>query len=523
MKPGISGLFILFCFIFLTGGCDQTPYGSLPDYQKMSAAEIDDLIETGLTAWRTPGSIDAGASCSGCHAPDGFDLAFIDFNDFHVRRRGAMHVGGEHSELSASRIEDIVNMIHAIRVKYNITPEEPLEYRPFQPGRQALAEASVGNREAEFLTHLQESGFRFATVPVLSKEEAFLQKEEWVNVDPNQIRIGIPLVRWSEDPQYSQSDTPLADWLPALPVLPKPGKEQQWFSLQNDYLRSSSDTNLKAVFKRLDEFTYIPFDGIVASLMLQKYRAVMIAQHLFRKEAASNAFKNTAAAGKRSVLRVYGENPFLRVSGMAYQLRNEELNILGGNLIQRYQLEKNKDEQLAELQHSWYWLSWILDPALNYNLPFAEKSDTPDPIFLPGFTDDYPVHYTYLITKSAVDSAFLAHSGLTCFVEPVLPSVIISAGPLPSEEQEQILFIENTWRMALHIFLDQTDESSLESCPLDRGSYSPLAEQETVAKWHQTITEIEAGFKIFNSRNMDYNLELTKQVRDRLQTLKREK
>src|SRR5690625_1146312 len=124
----------------------------------MSAAVIDDLIETGLTAWRIPGSIDAVASCSGCHAPDGFDLAFIDFNDFHVRRRGAMHVGGEHSELSASRIEDIVNMIHAIRVEYNITPEEPREHRAFQPGRQALADASVGNPEAEILAHHRANG-----------------------------------------------------------------------------------------------------------------------------------------------------------------------------------------------------------------------------------------------------------------------------------------------------------------------------------------------------------------------------
>src|SRR5690625_7525470 len=125
--------------------------------------------------------------------------------------------------------------------------------------------------------------------------------------------------------------------------------------------------------------------------MLQKYRAVMIAQHFFRKEAASNAFKNTAAAGKRSVLRVYGENPFLRVSGMAYQLRNEELNILGGNLIQRYQLEKNKDEQLEELQHSWYWLSWILELELNYNLLFVEMLISLDTIILLCF------HYTFTI------------------------------------------------------------------------------------------------------------------------------
>ncbi|TVP98334.1 MAG: hypothetical protein EA359_18430, partial [Balneolaceae bacterium] len=274
--PGLKVCFIAAIFL-IQAGCNTTTYNSVPDYENMTDEELVDLIETGMKAWRMNGSVESGASCAGCHAPDAFDLAYIRFSDFEIRRRGAIHVGKEPNELNASRLEDIINMIHSLRVKHGITPQVPSEFRPFQPGSKILKESGILGPDEKFGLELRARGLTIINHQIFTIGEAVQSRKELIELDLWHLPIGISLNRWSVDPYSSTQHLTLADWLPVLPVMPKSGKEQQWYSLHDEYLANPSAEQLDRMLHAIDDLAVVPFSGNGAAFSVQKYKAMLIA------------------------------------------------------------------------------------------------------------------------------------------------------------------------------------------------------------------------------------------------------
>src|SRR5262249_54960816 len=103
--------------------------------------QADEAYARGLKAWRTQGSVDNNA-CVFCHGPDAMDLAYLGYSDAQMYRRGFTHV-------DQAIIDDVVDMVHALRAKFNITqPSDPAKTRPFQPGGEVLPGSTMAERDA---------------------------------------------------------------------------------------------------------------------------------------------------------------------------------------------------------------------------------------------------------------------------------------------------------------------------------------------------------------------------------------
>ncbi len=431
--------------VFAVSGCSDLPYAGMPEYNRMLPEEIDGLIETGLKAWRTSGSIEMGASCSGCHAPDALDLAYFDYSDFTLRRRGSEHVSRNIAELNASQLEDIVNLVHALRVKHSIEPKPNREFLPFQPGSVLLPGNNGPDKDDALAAFFANESFRFATVPLLSRHEALLQKEEWKELDIRQIPLGIPLSLWSEDPFYGTEHASLADWLPALPVIPKPGFEESWFEFQDRYLRYPTDDNLLVILDRVGVYTKLSFDGNGAELMQEKYKAMLIAQHYFRlgmNGGSHGGKEHTRRDGLTEALSPVMKNVFQEIAERAcyYQMTLPELP---DDLLNRYGPAEHIADQMKLIHEKWLWKSWLADPFTFY-LRSGEGETCEE-------NTDLPLHLAYRAAKSSVGTNFGPVRHQRHFISVVFP---VTENPGPAA----ILIIENSYRMFLYLMTEDLAE-----------------------------------------------------------------
>ena len=175
----------------------------------LHAAPFDQAkIDAGLQVWRNqPDS--RGRSCADCHgAPDAFDLAYFNFTDDDIRRRGTPnHVGTVDTE-------KVVELVREIRKKYDITnPVDPRTTRVFQPGGTPLAGANPTERDAAFMQELQTKIPILATGNVNSKATADSAIAELLAYDLRTERNGILFPIWSEDIFFGQQHGRLTDWI----------------------------------------------------------------------------------------------------------------------------------------------------------------------------------------------------------------------------------------------------------------------------------------------------------------------
>jgi hypothetical protein len=383
-----SGL--LLAFIIILGSCNSNTYNSLPDYYDMTDEELDQLIKTGMNAWRMNGSIETGASCASCHAPDGFDLAFIRFSDFDIRRRGSMHVGKGQDELNASRLEDIINMIHALRVKHNINPQDPFHYRPFQPGSEILESSGGLNSDYQFGQHLKQKNLIIINKDIHTFDDAKKSRNELINLNLWDLNIGISLNLWSID-HYSGSDSfALADWLPVLPLMPKSGKEQQWYLLHDEYLANPTIQLLEKILTELEDLAEVPFSENGAVYSTQKYKAMLIAQHMFRKHKTSQ--QDATSAEKIFDTLFIRNNPFWEIGILSY---NKNLQ-LPEDIESRYSWFNSIDDQLVQTAIPWLWLGWMADYSSNARLCDQECTGILTDALL-QLTQPYYIHHALIV------------------------------------------------------------------------------------------------------------------------------
>ncbi|MCC5908582.1 MAG: hypothetical protein JJU13_20355 [Balneolaceae bacterium] len=421
----------------IVAACSDLPYAEMPEYNRMLPEEIDGLIDTGLTAWRTTASIEMGASCAGCHAPDALDLAYFDYNDFTLRRRGSEHVSRKIGELNASQLEDIVNLVHALRVKHNIEPKPNREFRPLQPAGEMLSGkgGSEIDKDEALAQFFANKGFRFASIPLLDHDEAILQKQEWLKLDVRQVPLGVSLTLWSEDPFYGTEHASLSDWLPALPVIPKPEYEEKWFELHNSYLRKPTNENLLSIFERMEDWTHLPFDGTGADLMKEKYKAMLLAQHDFRSEFTGVEPSGILLEGEsgHGLARTFRE---IAERSCFHQTTAIELP---AELLKRYGPEEQITEQMKGIHEKWLWKNWLTDPGSFYNNTDGDGACSKET----GMT----LHLAYRAAKSSMEAVFGSADPGMPFIPVVFP---VMENPGPSS----LLIIENSYRMFLHFLLD---------------------------------------------------------------------
>jgi mono/diheme cytochrome c family protein len=272
-----------------TGPCKPLPV--------MSDAEIADASTRGLAVWRTrdgktdPDGIKSDVACANCHAPDPVDLAYFGFSDGNILRRGVQH-------LPAAKIADVVDMVHALRVRYAIGRRDPLQVRPFQPGGALLPGHSIVERDAAFGDELAQLGLLVATRAIRSAVDADKALAEVWAIDRHSLRIPVPFNRYSEDGFHNPDGAApscdadidgcddhgsIADWIPVAPHIPK--DDAAYAKAADAYLAAPTDDSW-------DHLQFVAGQGTMPGsydygtdfLDQNKYRSLVFANYCIRLE-----------------------------------------------------------------------------------------------------------------------------------------------------------------------------------------------------------------------------------------------
>jgi mono/diheme cytochrome c family protein len=395
----------------------STPNPNAPPFQyclptpeaTWTTQQIQDAYTQGLTAWRTAGAVDQHA-CAHCHGPDGIDLAMLGFPDSQIYRRAFFHV-------DQPTADAIVDMVHAIRAKYNIAdPPNPLDFRPFQPGGAVLPGASSAERDQAFGQQMKDEGMTLMGPPINSVALAKQAWSELAAVDLRTEHIGIPLNRWAEDIFDNAGQDPpcpdlgecpdhgtMADWLPDAAQI-SDAQAQVLYPLEDAYLANPTldtfKTYLEAIPTR-DDFYWIN----------TKYLAVQIGTHFLRMQAQGQTLDQQPAiplpvengdllnspwmVGANARDFAHNDNPGpMPVGGGHYAVPPETIPGLTRN---------NAPEQLARMEAPWFWMGWQLDPStLNARDDYvAEASEYfTQQVFLDN--GSYPIHGAFIVSKRTV-------------------------------------------------------------------------------------------------------------------------
>lgn len=395
-----------FLTVLALTGCKDAPLA--PD---TSEQELNQIIDEGLQAWRKPGAIQQGAACANCHAPDALDLAYFDFSDVTLKRRATPHVSQFSSQLSADGFEKIKRMIHALRIKYDITPKDPMEFRPLQPGGEVLPGNTAADRDLAFGQKLQSMGFVFATDTVLSLEDARQHRQEWLDINPRTLKVGIPFNRWSEDPHRGREHATMADWLPDLPRIPREYGKQEWYALQDQYIENPTDANFWEMYDNLYRYTRSIFDGSSEYFFHRKYRSVLMAQHMFRKELMQqDEFPDRPTLAWFPTREGEIDNPIWDIGLTAHSLRsgpdNEDDFKMPPDVLLRSKPSGTIEEQMNDIRVPWFYAGWLFDQGLQHSRGGDATTQARYFTLHMHIDDGYPIHNAFAITRKLVVENF---------------------------------------------------------------------------------------------------------------------
>lgn len=203
------------------------------------------VIDAGIKVWRDqPDS--RGRSCTDCHgAPDAFELAYFNYTDADIRRRGTPnHVGTVDTE-------KIVKLVKELRKKYDIiNPLNPRTTRVFQPGGAVLPGANATERDFNFAKGLERSLPMLAAGTIRSAEDAQVALDEIKKYDLRTQKIGIKLPIWSEDISFGSEHGRVTDWIVEEGFIPTNTESKaKIFAAQDTYLADPTEDNFWNMFK----------------------------------------------------------------------------------------------------------------------------------------------------------------------------------------------------------------------------------------------------------------------------------
>lgn len=479
-----------------------------------SEQEIEQIITEGLEAWRKPGAIQNGAACANCHAPDGIDLAYFDIDDKTLKRRGEPHVSEFSQLLTASDFKKIDKMIDALRIKYDIEPRDRMKFRPLQPGGEVLPGNTAADRDRAFGLQLQEMGLAFATEPVLSLEDARRHRDEWMSVNPRTLKIGIPFNRWSEDPHFGEDHASMADWLPDLPRIPREGRADEWYALHDTYLQNPTEENFWEMYDNENRNTQAIFDGNSERFFHKKYRSVLMAQHMFRKELMQqDEFPDRPTLAWFPTRDGDIDNPIWDIGLIAHGLRNvdeiDDFN-MPPEVLLRSKPSGTIEKQMNDIRVPWFYAGWLFDQGLQHSRGGEATTQARYFTLHMHIDDGYPIHNAFAITRKLVVENFdteIHDEGLplNANYENFSNRAVREAPDDPQALEVYRLLTENSYRM-MTLFMQEEIAAN--------GVPSGSEENERiVSNWLQTLDDFESFTEDFKGEHHTYNLELIYDVK----------
>lgn len=480
-----------------------------------SEEELDQIISDGLEAWRKPGAIQDGAACANCHAPDALDLAYFAFSNTALKRRAEPHVSQFSTQLTAEDFEKIKQMIEALRIKYDITPKDPMTFRPLQPGGEVLPGNSADQRDLAFGQQLQSMGLAFVTEPVLSLEDAKHHREIWLSVNPRTLKIGIPFNRWSEDPFHGTNHATMADWLPDLPRIPRDDRAEEWYDLHDAYLRNPTDQNFWEMYDNEHRYTRSIFNGSSEHFFHRKYRSVLMAQHMFRKELMNqDEFPDRPTLAWFPARTDDIDNPIWDIGLTAHNLRNGPSDegdfAMPPNVLLRSKPSGTVKEQMDDIRVPWFYAGWLFDLGLQHSGGGDATTQARYFTLHMHIDDGYPIHNAFAITKKLIVENFDTeiHSEskpLNTNYENFANRAFREEPDDPEAKVIYRLLTENSFRMMSFFIKEEIEMNGLP------GGSEEAADR--VAHWEQMLDQFEDFTERVEGEHHAFNLEMISDVR----------
>lgn len=406
------------------------------------------VYQDALAVWRAPR--EKGA-CMACHGPDFLDLARVGVSDADIRRRA---IGDGTTEAEATKL---VAAVRLQRTVFALPATNPQTFRPFQPGGAVLPGASPIQRDAALGEQLRQQVPQFAgTTRIGTLAQAKAARDALLALNLNTFKIGVPYPVWSADIHRGAAEGTLNDWVTDLASLSRPDKETQWIALQNAYLANPSPLNFWRMYFASVSMTQ-PFPGLVprdrrdagnaAGFAANKFRSVLLAQHLMRAEALgqtnfqggpiafsylasaapfSNEFRNKPLRSGTSVTAPkYIPNPMWDVGEGARALLEvdrrgdasvdalsssvllrDRLRVLGfpNFAVESVAANANRLTAQQELTLVWFMIGQRFDPGLQ-RINSGNSTASGEYFQAALFFNDYFIHRTFVEALRKVNSA----------------------------------------------------------------------------------------------------------------------
>jgi hypothetical protein len=330
-------------------------------------------------------------------------------------------------------------MIGALRQKLQITPLDFRTFRPFQPGGALLGDpAPEGTmdqppareeRDRLFLTYLKDERKLVLLDGVIdSHEKAKAAADDLRSIDLRDLRVGIPFDRWSEDPYDTPPGLPeyrnVTEWIPGLAQRPRPGFEQAWYAVVDEYLADpADDAKFFAFYDAIDVMTEedplsAGADEAGTHWMQAKWKSVQVAQHMFFRAKTTSypdvwfggptpgaAVSPSEPARDRAILRnpIWEVGDVVRVNPLECGSASKCMSLPA--FVDVPTDEETRKLQSAAVQASWFWTWWQHDPALvlaGHGIPSVDGD-----YFLSTMMNRYAIHHAFLVAKGMVEKASL--------------------------------------------------------------------------------------------------------------------
>jgi len=480
-----------------------------------SQEELDRIIAEGVEAFRKPGAIQNGAACANCHAPDGLDLAYFNFDDNTIKRRAEPHTSQFSFQLTGSDFRKIEKMIEALRIKYNITPRDHMNFRPLQPGGEVLPGNTAAERDLAFGRQLRNMGFLFVTEPVLTLEDARRHREEWLDINPRTLKIGIPFNRWSEDPHHGEEHATMADWLPDLPRIPREDRPGAWYALQDTYLENPTDENFWEMYDNERRYTRPIFDGSSERFFHNKYRSVLMAQHMFRMELLErDEFPDRPTLAWFPTREEGADNPIWDIGLIAHGLRDgadgQTEFEMPPDVLLRSRPSGTIKSQMNTIRVPWFYAGWLFDQGLQHSGGGSSTTQARYFTLHMHIDDGYPIHNAFAITRKLIVENFDAQIHdtdlpLNANYENFSNRAFREEPDDPAGKEIYRLLTENSFRM-MTLFLQE--EIAANGVPTGSEEVD-----DRISNWLEMLEDFERFTEDVEGEHHLFNLELIYDVR----------
>jgi hypothetical protein len=377
LRP-ISAISVL-TILFLSA-CGSSP----PPEPLVDLGDPTAVSQTAMNLWRKQ---QVKGSCSGCHGADFYDLARIGSSDFTIHRR-ATGDGATENEAKA-----LVQAVRNAREKYQLTAENPLEFRPFQPGGAPLPGNTTIERDIALGRQLQTITPTLMGTQVDSLEKAKAACNEMLAINLRSMPTGIVYPRWSSDAFDGSDMATMNDWVSDIAREPKPENRLEWQALQSAYLENPTDQNFWRMYAAVDSMTQ-PFAvtaGVDAIHFTdEKFKAALIGQHMLRQEKLANssftqgklAFSYLEKPEWQSIMKTsefLPGNNLWEVGDHARKVLGNHNNMAGVDVtnarkvleargfpkfaVESVNIERSSFIHEEEVRLAWFWIGFTIDPS----------------------------------------------------------------------------------------------------------------------------------------------------------------